>query len=216
MVSRSSLSCTIKCTRLRLSRKRQPIRDGCTSARSSSVEPVVKLLKRRRSGSKTNTRPHPQTPILSFDARSAGKFNSYPLRHGYVLRWVRRPLATSQYLVSHEIGKESSATTQSQGTAQSLDGCAHYFVDPLSWMRPELEQGKLDGRLQCPKCKTNVGKYAWQGMQCSCGDWVVPGISLAKGRVDEVKSRTAGTASMGIRMPPSPGGRKSGPGQQNL
>jgi dual specificity phosphatase 12 len=64
-------------------------------------------------------------------------------------------------------------------------------------MRPELEQGKLDGRLECPKCHTNVGKYAWQGMQCSCGEWVVPGISLSKGRMDEARK-----ASYGIRRPP--------------
>ena len=70
-------------------------------------------------------------------------------------------------------------------------------------MRHELEEGKLEGRLECPKCKTNVGKYAWQGMQCSCGDWVVPGISLAKGRVDEVKSLKAnGSGDLGIRRPP--------------
>merc|ERR1712054_230256 len=79
--------------------------------------------------------------------------------------------------------------------------CAHYFLDPLSWMRPELEQGKLDGRLECPKCNTNVGKYAWQGMQCSCSEWIVPGISLAKGRVDEMKAKSLG-GGMGIRMPP--------------
>ena len=78
-------------------------------------------------------------------------------------------------------------------------------------MRPELEQGKLDGRLECPKCKTNVGKYAWQGMQCSCGDWVVPGISLTKGRTDEVKSRTQAGAGMGIRMPPSAVSKKPDP-----
>ena len=72
---------------------------------------------------------------------------------------------------------------------------AHYFLDPLSWMRPQLEQGLLDGRLECPKCKTNVGKYAWQGMQCSCGDWVVPAISLAKGRIDEVKVQGTGGAA---------------------
>lgn len=65
-------------------------------------------------------------------------------------------------------------------------------------MRPELEQGKLDGRLECPKCNTNVGKYAWQGMQCSCSGWVVPGISLSKGRVDEVKQK----AIAEIRRPP--------------
>lgn len=83
-------------------------------------------------------------------------------------------------------------------------------------MRPELEQGKLDGRILCPKCATNVGKYAWQGMQCSCGDWVVPGISLARGRIDEVKSRPPGSADFGIRMPPPVGGRRAGGGQENL
>jgi len=56
-------------------------------------------------------------------------------------------------------------------------------------MKAELEQGKLDGRLECPKCGANVGKYAWQGMRCSCSEWIVPGISLARGKVDEVRSR---------------------------
>lgn len=65
-------------------------------------------------------------------------------------------------------------------------------------MRPELEQGKLEGRIECPNCHSNVGKYAWQGMQCSCGDWLVPGISLAKGRIDE--ARKGGVS--GIRRPP--------------
>lgn len=75
-------------------------------------------------------------------------------------------------------------------------------------MRPSLEEGKLEGRLECPKCKTNVGKYAWQGMQCSCGDWVVPGISLAKGRIDESKVKsTGGLENTGIRMPPRPTGQ---------
>ncbi|KAF4551847.1 Tyrosine-protein phosphatase yvh1-like protein [Elsinoe fawcettii] len=99
----------------------------------------------------------------------------------------RRTLATSQYVNDHEPLTEK--------------GCAHYFVDPLSWMRSELEQSKLDGRLECPKCNANVGKYAWQGMQCSCGGWVVPAISLAKGRIDEHKSVTASPGSLGIRMP---------------
>ena len=115
----------------------------------------------------------------------------------------RRTLATSQYISDHKKGSSGPPTT-----------CAHYFLDPLSWMKPELEQGKLDGRFECPKCKTNVGKYAWQGMQCSCGDWVLPGISLAKSRVDEVRSKPQG--ANGIRMPPSVGGRKLGAGQENL
>lgn len=109
----------------------------------------------------------------------------------------RRPLATSQYLLDHK----SSAATSDNGADSppltSSPSCAHYFLDPLSWMRPELEQGKLDGRLECPKCQSNVGKYAWQGMQCSCGEWVLPAISLSKGRIDEARKST-----VGIRRPP--------------
>lgn len=123
----------------------------------------------------------------------------------------RRPLATSQYLISHE-PLRSAAGDKSSNTSQA---CGHYFLDALSWMRPELEQGKLDGRLECPKCHANVGKYAWQGMQCSCGDWVLPAISLQKSRVDAAKTRPTGSVAggMGIRMPPG-GGRPSG--GQNL
>lgn len=72
-------------------------------------------------------------------------------------------------------------------------------------MRPELEQGKLDGRLECPKCKTNVGKYAWQGMRCSCGAWVVPAITLAKGKVDEVTVRGAVSGGVGSKIRMGPG-----------
>ncbi|KAI1510643.1 Dual specificity protein phosphatase [Pyrenophora tritici-repentis] len=121
-------------------------------------------------------------------------------------RKCRRALATSKYLLSH--GPRSTVSNEKAkgpSAAAASQNCAHYFLDPLSWMRPELEQGKLEGRLECPnqKCRNNVGKYAWQGMQCSCGEWVVPGISLAKGRIDEARK-----ANFGIRRPP---GAVSGP-----
>ncbi|KAF2142436.1 uncharacterized protein K452DRAFT_326345 [Aplosporella prunicola CBS 121167] len=111
-------------------------------------------------------------------------------------RKCRRPLATSAFITQHPSGDHA-------GARPVASNCSHYFIDPLSWMRPELEQGKLDGRFECPKCRTNVGKYAWQGMRCNCGDWVVPAISLAKGRIDEVRKR-AGTTEQaaGIRRPP--------------
>jgi dual specificity phosphatase 12 len=54
-------------------------------------------------------------------------------------------------------------------------------------MAPELKQQKLEGKLECPKCASKVGSYAWHGMKCSCGEWVVPGISIARGKVDEIK-----------------------------
>ena len=120
----------------------------------------------------------------------------------YRCRKCRRSLATSTYLISHvpkhsvaEPGRAADPISSIRDlTAQAKLRCSHLFVDPLSWMRPELSQGKLEGRLECPnpKCRTNVGKYAWQGMRCSCGEWVLPAISLARGRVDEMKIKSRG------------------------
>lgn len=61
-------------------------------------------------------------------------------------------------------------------------------------MRPELEQGILTGRLECPnaKCGAQIGRYAWQGMKCSCGVWVCPAFSLQKSRVDEMVKKSDG------------------------
>jgi len=126
----------------------------------------------------------------------------------------RRTLATSVYLLP----PTAHSPAQLPGRARSLptppSACSHFFLEPLSWMRSQLEQGLLEGRLECPneRCKNNVGKYAWQGMRCSCGGWVVPGISLAKSRVDEVAAKAkvgAGIGKgqdMGIRRPPGGGG----------
>lgn len=133
-----------------------------------------------------------------------------------MLTSLRRDLATSQFLVDHKPKQARGDGNNKSPPPLSASTCAHYFLDPLSWMRPELEQGKLEGRLECPKCKTNIGKYAWQGMTCSCGRWVVPAVSLSKGRIDEVRSRPAGGAdSSGIRRPPGVGHQKNG-GQENL
>jgi dual specificity phosphatase 12 len=123
-------------------------------------------------------------------------------------------LATSQYLLPHKSSSTENNQTWGKPSAAFSKDCTHYFLDPLSWMRSELEQGKLEGRLECPKCNANVGKYAWQGMQCSCGDWVVPGISLSKGRIDEARK-----ANFGIRRPPGASGPPSlgaGQSKENL
>ncbi|CAG8972424.1 hypothetical protein HYALB_00001113 [Hymenoscyphus albidus] len=105
----------------------------------------------------------------------------------------RRTLATTTYLIPHA----PASTTPSGSTKNSASTtCTHHFLHPLSWMRPtlspEIEEdggpGPLTGRLECPnlKCLAQVGRFAWQGMRCSCGVWVCPAFSLQKGRVDEV------------------------------
>ncbi|TVY49990.1 Tyrosine-protein phosphatase [Lachnellula occidentalis] len=77
--------------------------------------------------------------------------------------------------------------------------CTHHFLHPLSWMRPALDQGLLNGRLECPnpKCLAQIGRYAWQGMRCNCGVWVLPAFSLQKGRVDEITKRAEKVPSQG-------------------
>lgn len=109
----------------------------------------------------------------------------------------RQVLANSKFVVEH------------QGTgnkASSAANCAHIFIETLSWMRPALEEGALDGRLVCQnaKCGATIGRFAWQGFKCTCGEWICPAFSLNRSRVDEVVVRSA--AGHGIRMPPGRNG----------
>lgn len=80
-------------------------------------------------------------------------------------------LATSASFVEHPVSVTGRA-------------CQHYFVEPIEWMRPELEKGELEGRLDCPHCHGKLGSYLWQGDRCSCGTWVTPAIRIQKSRVD--------------------------------
>jgi dual specificity phosphatase 12 len=130
-------------------------------------------------------------------------------------RRCRHLLATTPHLQAHEPSHSDP----------SRQPCAHIFLHPLSWMRETLAKGELDGRLACPnpKCGVNVGKFAWQGMRCSCGGWVTPSFGVARSRVDDVGGAGAegvgareekvaigkAPAGAGIRMPP---GMKRGGG----
>ncbi|EZG10007.1 hypothetical protein H106_01019 [Trichophyton rubrum CBS 735.88] len=150
-------------------------------------------------------------------------------------RKCRRQLATLPFIIQHTPGNKSvSSQTQplvpiSSLTPTSLppSTCAHIFLHPLTWMRPSLFPSSSDptssnvpldpdanpplsGRLTCPSksCGANIGKFAWAGMPCSCGTWIVPAIALARARVDVFDASTrkggaAGVVGAGIRMPPA-------------
>ncbi|KAJ5711596.1 dual specificity phosphatase [Penicillium malachiteum] len=129
-------------------------------------------------------------------------------------RKCRRGIASSKYIISHEKEKRENAK------ANSNVECAHIFLHPMKWMRSSLYpsasdanpnaqftgDAPLSGRLACPNptCGANIGKFAWQGMQCSCKSWVVPAIGLAKARVDikELVPGNSTPAALGIRLPP--------------
>jgi hypothetical protein len=85
--------------------------------------------------------------------------------------------------------------------------CAHFFLEPQDWMQPVLDQGELEGKLECPKCAAKVGSYAWQGMPCSCGRWVTPSFALGKARVDEIRRVCVptGVTQVTVTEVPNPG-----------
>ncbi|KYK54275.1 dual specificity phosphatase [Drechmeria coniospora] len=135
----------------------------------------------------------------------------------------RRTLATSRYIQAHNPAPRPHSLPQTS--------CPHHFVEPLSWMRAELEKGQLSGRLLCPneRCGAGVGRYDWKGIRCACGAWVTPALSLQRARVDEevkrapaamrnageteAQAEAARRLAMGIRMPPGTGtGAGPGPG----
>lgn len=107
-------------------------------------------------------------------------------------------LALSTSFISHTPPSEDSKQSQFIRkvpnrkriiSAQAAsDICSHYFVEPLNWMKGELQdKAELEGKFQCPKCETKVGGYNWKGSRCSCGKWMVPAIHLQRAKVDEIK-----------------------------
>ncbi|KAK2592644.1 tyrosine protein phosphatase yvh1 [Conoideocrella luteorostrata] len=145
-------------------------------------------------------------------ATTAGQDTELTLR----CKRCRRALATAPFINQHVPSTSSKSLAPGQA-------CPHYFIEPLSWMRSELEKGELNGRFSCPneRCGAAVGRYDWKGIRCACGGWVTPGLSLQRARVDEEARRKPGSGgsglsetarNLGIRMPPGGGGGGRGGG----
>ncbi|KAI2624719.1 dual specificity protein phosphatase 12 [Hypomontagnella submonticulosa] len=177
---------------------------GCPADDDSSVEqhPVYqKWLYERMLKESRDCHQAPEAEHIRFedevDPGKEGPEDEAEKKDGKEIRCkkCRRILATPKFVVPH------APTGQ-----QELPNCAHVFIETLSWMRPALEEGTLEGRLSCPntKCGATVGRFAWQGLRCSCSEWVVPAFSLNRSRVDEVATRRTDVPA--IRQPPGRNG----------
>ncbi|KAG4305334.1 hypothetical protein PORY_001504 [Pneumocystis oryctolagi] len=91
-------------------------------------------------------------------------------------------LANSDYIIDH-----SPLNDETHKISIYSSHCTHLFLEPLIWMKKELDNGNIEGKLNCPKCNSRIGKYAWQGMTCSCKKWVIPALSIQKGKIDIIK-----------------------------
>lgn len=47
--------------------------------------------------------------------------------------------------------------------------CTSYFTEPLSWMRAQLENGEISGKIICPnaRCGAKLGSFDWSGCTSS-------------------------------------------------
>jgi hypothetical protein len=79
-------------------------------------------------------------------------------------------------------GKASAKgfTNNNENVCQSifLDGALDNFPPTLV----PLTAG--EGQIQCRNCNYRCGNYSWSGTQCSCGQWVVPGLQIPISRID--------------------------------
>lgn len=118
----------------------------------------------------------------------------------------RQPLCFTSQLTSHEkfagsfghhkttkqshFARQKYASDKHASTASSIAGidtktCTSWWIsEPLSWMRKQVGDGEIEGKLCCPKCAARVGSIKWAGAQCSCGTWIHPAIQIQKKCVD--------------------------------
>ncbi|KEF61815.1 uncharacterized protein A1O9_03385 [Exophiala aquamarina CBS 119918] len=154
------------------------------------VDGESEAQRRRCEAKEDHPDPEITDPMFSTSELGAHTTQKHVAEVDIKCRKCRRLLAKSNFIIRHLPPPHRDPTAN--------EACAHIFLHPLSWMKSTLAEGTLDGRLTCPnpKCGANVGKFAWQGLRCSCGGWVTPGFGVGKGRVDEVPVRRISPATM--------------------
>ena len=98
------------------------------------------------------------------------------------LSWMRPALSSSSSPTSSTTSPSPTTSTQTPLSISRQPNLTTAPDAPSSDPAPP----SLEGRLTCPnpKCGANVGKYAWQGLRCSCGGWETPAFALTKSRLD--------------------------------
>jgi dual specificity phosphatase 12 len=130
-----------------------------------------------------------------------------PTEWNYRCRKCRRHLFHSSEKVPHDNSagarghKPFAGKHYHEARIQTAE-CTSYFLDPdvTEWVAIGATELTIDPCTQpgqhtvdvddilCPnaKCAAKLGRRAWQGSQCSCGQWVTPAFKIGGSRVDEI------------------------------
>lgn len=183
---------------------------------SSTSDNNQSPLNQRAGDSKhmTEVMPGVLAPDGTDETKAQAHVSSPSSRVSIKCRKCRHVLATTPFIVDHKPPPHrdpSSEKGSSNGTLLPPAQCAHIFLHPLSWMREVLSEGKMEGRLTCPnkKCNSNIGKFAWTGLRCSCGGWVTPGFAVIRTKIDENVSQGSTTTSGNSGRSPTSGSEQS-------
>lgn len=94
------------------------------------------------------------------------KNDDTPKKLYYTCRICRFNLFEDEDIVSHNKSKHKFSHHKLKGEYSKKDTCTSYFINDKPWMTGLHE---LSGKISCPKCDSTLGKWKWDGTQCSCG-----------------------------------------------
>ena len=92
----------------------------------------------------------------------------------------RVPLFTSDSIIPHKAEKVRKFLYKRE---YGTDQCTSFFIQQPRWLDAT---GRMRDIIYCPKCNYKLGHFSWKGLQCSCGEWVVPAFQIPMSRVDDV------------------------------
>lgn len=83
----------------------------------------------------------------------------------YTCRKCRFKVFEEKDLVPHEPSIHTFSHHKAKGS-ESTPECTSFFIENKEWM---VGTHEVSGRIDCPKCGSVLGKWKWDGTQCSCG-----------------------------------------------
>eukprot|EP01090_Pellita_catalonica_P001480 TRINITY_DN11229_c0_g1_i1.p1 TRINITY_DN11229_c0_g1~~TRINITY_DN11229_c0_g1_i1.p1 ORF type:complete len:217 (+),score=2.61 TRINITY_DN11229_c0_g1_i1:340-990(+) len=90
----------------------------------------------------------------------------------------------SVLLRSEQVLHQHASQSNSNDDARE---CAFVFTEPTTWMdvvsRDEFQNTIAltpSGKIRCYKCKSQIGRWDWEGLTCSCSAFILPAFRITR------------------------------------